>query len=481
LAAGVWYHFVITCDGNTYVAYLNGNPVATHAVFNTGASPQQLALGNNPLTYPSEQLYGGIDEVAIYNFALDQLTVTNHYLARYSDQPAPTVTTPVVTSAHQLCFTLDHADGVRWRRWAHISMVQGRRHWRPDCRGNRFNSDNRPLTVERCGELPLRRYRFRQPYRRQPTRISRGHTDSNQRLRSQPDEWPRVAPCRLTAITMTSPAVLTTAQQSASPALASGTIGSSALHYGTTNGVATNYVTVGVVPDLLFGASVDFSVSYWVRGTINTNLPFLCDSTNGVDAIVARAGGYYFGPDTAGDGGWEVGLGSTGHEMTTSGANIINDGNWHNLIHVANRVGNMTTYLDGSQVDNHAISFITDSVDTTMRPTSARTEPAASRSHRIRRATSTTSECGSAHSHRWKSAALSRWRDHHVSFAPPVNPIVRAALQIVQVSPGQYQIVWPGGGTLQASGDVVGAYTNVPSGTSPYTIRFLPTRNCSIG
>src|SRR5262249_1704173 len=75
---------------------LNGNPVATHAIFNTGTSPQQLALGNNPLTYPSEQLYGGIDEVAIYNYALDQLTVTNHYLARYSDQPL-TVTTPVVT------------------------------------------------------------------------------------------------------------------------------------------------------------------------------------------------------------------------------------------------------------------------------------------------------------------------------------------------------------------------------------------------
>jgi hypothetical protein len=49
--------------------------------------------------------------------------------------------------------------------------------------------------------------------------------------------------------------------------------------------------------------------------------------------------------------------------MLTSGADIINDGNWHHLVHVANRNGNMTTYLDGVDVDAHAISYVTGSVD----------------------------------------------------------------------------------------------------------------------
>jgi hypothetical protein len=230
-------------------------------------------------------------------------------------------------------------------------------------------------------------------------------------------------------------------------------------------------VTVGVVPDLQFGVTTDFSVSYWVRGTVNTNLPFFSDSTNGLAGIIALNGGYYFGPDTAGDGGWAVGLGSAGHEMTTSGANVINDGNWHNLIHVAKRDGNMTTYLDGAQVDNHAISFITDSVDTTY-PANIGQDGTGGQVFTqdqegdiddlgVWRRTLTPLEV---------SGIYLAGATNHVSFAPAVNPLVRAALQIVQVSPGQYQIVWPGGGTLQASGDVLGTYTNVPSGTSPYTI-----------
>jgi hypothetical protein len=106
-------------------------------------------------------------------------------------------------------------------------------------------------------------------------------------------------------------------------------------------------------------------VSYWVRGTANTDLPFFCDATGGEAGIIALHGGFYFGPNTTGNGGWAVGLGSAAHEMTSSGANIINDGNWHHLVHVAKRIGNMTTYLDGFNVDAHAIGFVTDSVNTT--------------------------------------------------------------------------------------------------------------------
>jgi autotransporter-associated beta strand protein len=470
LAAGVWYHFVITCDGNNYVVYLNGNPVATHAVFNTGASPQQLTLGNNPLTYPSEQLYGGIDEVAIYNYALDQLTVTNHYLARYTDLAAPTVTTPVVTPPTNyvsLSSTLTEAAGgsgltYQWYKGAGTgSPIVG--------------GTDSTLTV---GPLQL-------------SDAANYHcvvTDVGNHTADSPLAFLAVLPIPTTAdnLNLTNGLVLHLPFDSdykdisgrandgtpvGSPTVASGEIGSSALHYGTTNGIATNYVTVGVVSDLQFGASTDFSVSYWVRGTINTNLPFFCDSTGGLPGIIALNGGYYFGPNTTGNGGWAVGLGSAGHEMATSGDQGINDGNWHNLVHVAKRDGNMTTYLDGSQVDNHAISYITDSVNTA--------NPANIGQDGTGGLVVTQDQEGDVDD-------LGVWRrtltpleisgiylagaTNHVSFAPPINPLVRAALQIVQVSPGQYQIIWTGGGTLQASGDVLGTYTNVPSGTSPYTI-----------
>ena len=43
-------------------------------------------------------------------------------------------------------------------------------------------------------------------------------------------------------------------------------VGSSALSYSSDTGAGTyNYVTLGVVPDLQFGTSTDFSVSYWVQ------------------------------------------------------------------------------------------------------------------------------------------------------------------------------------------------------------------------
>ncbi len=474
LAAGVWYHLAISYDGNNFITYLNGNPIGstnTSLGFHLDASPGQINFGNNQLTYPTEQLYGGVDEVAIYNYALDQNTITNHYLARYTDLAAPTVSAPVVTPPTNyvsLSSTLTEAAGgagltYQWYKGAGTgSPIAG--------------ATDSTLTV---GPLQL-------------SDAGNYHvivTDAGNHTADSPLAYLAVLPIPTSAsdLNVTNGLVLHLPFDSdykdisgrandgtpvGAPALAAGgVVGASALHYGTTNGVATNYVTIGVVPDLQFGATTDFSVSYWVRGTVNTNLPFFCDSTNGLDAIFAQGGGYYFGPNTNGNGGWEVGLASLAHEMTTSGGEIINDGNWHHLVHVANRVGNMTTYLDGSQVDNHAISFITDSIDTS-NPANigqdgngamvfAQDQAGDIDDLGVWRRTLTPLEI---------SGIYLAGATNHVSFAPAVNPVVRAALQIVQVGPGQYQIVWTGGGTLQASGDVTGTYTNVPSATSPYPV-----------
>jgi len=126
---------------------------------------------------------------------------------------------------------------------------------------------------------------------------------------------------------------------------------------------------LGVVSDLKFGASTDFSVSYWVRqpaSSVYTNLPFFGDaigSTSLGNAGFALAPYQQDAVPTG--GGWMVGMSDGTHAMTSpsqfttfNDINTINDGNWHHLVHVFSRASSVATYLDGTQVDSEAISFI---------------------------------------------------------------------------------------------------------------------------
>ena len=52
---------------------------------------------------------------------------------------------------------------------------------------------------------------------------------------------------------------------------------------------------------------------------------------------------------------WTIGTVSVPSTYTAPNYSTINDGNWHHLVHVAQRSANCTTYLDGVQVDSEAI------------------------------------------------------------------------------------------------------------------------------
>jgi hypothetical protein len=129
-------------------------------------------------------------------------------------------------------------------------------------------------------------------------------------------------------------------------------------------------VTLGVRPDLQFGSSTDFTVAYWVRqpaSSAYTNLPFFTDAIGSTPGILALNGGFNFAPyqTATTSGGWSLAVGSTVSSMSSPSqftsfpdADLINDGNWHHLAHVANRSGVIVTYLDGVQVDSEAISFV---------------------------------------------------------------------------------------------------------------------------
>lgn len=134
----------------------------------------------------------------------------------------------------------------------------------------------------------------------------------------------------------------------------------SALHYSTdTSG--TNYVTLGVRPDLNFGSKVSFTVSFWARLPLNYtggDLPFFTDAKGSTFAkgfVFAPSYGFDALGDPASpghiDGAWAFsvldasfgGAGVGGHGPIGS----LNDGGWHHLVYVLDRNGPSTVYLDG--------------------------------------------------------------------------------------------------------------------------------------
>jgi Concanavalin A-like lectin/glucanases superfamily len=265
-----------------------------------------------------------------------------------------------------------------------------------------------------------------------------------------------------------------------------------ALHYTTmavTNGTGTTsigtndyYAGVGVVPGLQFGSNVSFSVSYWIRLPINYeagDLPFFTDtagSTFGTGFVFAPA--YGFGtaspnptPTPVNYGGWALSVFGTGSGVGYYGAlGSINDGNWHSLIHVIDRTENtIVTYLDGFVAQgtlesgtSSDIAILGDidtgkSANIGQDPTGLYGETGSGDIDDLGvwRKALTPLEAASIY-----IAAVS----NQLSFAS-TGPIVITN----QVLPGiKVELSWPIG-TLQASTNVVGPYTNVPGALSPYT------------
>ena len=485
LVTGQWYHLAFTCDGNNYTFYVNGAPVGTIGV--TGHAPNgtanRLQLGANPPSYTTggadggaEQVNGRIDEAAFYPYALSQAQVTNHFSARYATLAPPIVFAPIVnppTNYETLSATLqaDAAGTALTYQWykAPSTLLSGK---------TDATLTLSPLQLSDGGNY------FVQVSN--PAGTSNSPTSTLTVL---------AIPSDASQLNLTNGLVLHLPFDSdyadisgrgndgtnSGASLIAGRVGAQALHYETaiTPGV-TNYVTLGVRSDLKFSSNVDFTVSYWVRqptGSTYTNLPFFGDAIGSTGSGLGGNPGFVFAPyQTASSaGGWQLAIGGSISSMSSPSpfttfpdSDLINDGTWHHLVHVATRAANVATYLDGAQVDSEAISFIgniNNNNAATIGQDPTGVYPVAAQADLddlgVWRRALTPLEV---------SGIYLAGATNHVSFAPPVNPLVRAALQIVQVSPGQYQIIWTGGGTLQASGDVVGTYTNVPGGTSPYTI-----------
>ncbi|HEX3356030.1 MAG TPA: LamG-like jellyroll fold domain-containing protein, partial [Tepidisphaeraceae bacterium] len=360
LVAGLWYHLACVCDGNSYNFYVNGQQVGQPVAISGGASPGvavPLVMGCNPPAYNfaggdngAEQINGRIDEAAIYTAPLGPDRVLAHYNARYGTLTPPAVSTPIAnppTNYVSLSATLQAvaAGQLLTYQWykAPSTLI-------PSATSDTYTIS--PLQLSDGGN-----------YFVQVTNQA-GSTNS-------PGVTLTVLPIPTTAtdLNLTNGLVLhlpfdgdygdisghsNNGTNVGATVFTNAIIGTNALHYSSDSGSSSyNYVTLGVRPDLQFGASTDFTVSYWVRqpsGSMYTNLPFFTDAIGSTGN-----GGFAFAPyETATSaGGWSLSIGSmsTPSQFTSfPDANLINDGNWHHLVHVANRNASVATYLDGTQV-----------------------------------------------------------------------------------------------------------------------------------
>jgi hypothetical protein len=144
------------------------------------------------------------------------------------------------------------------------------------------------------------------------------------------------------------------------PQIVAGKVGSGALHYNTelSGGAvsAAHYVTLGTPNDLKFGPGANFSVAFWIKFTGTPgDLPFFGNTVNsygdpGIDFAPSwEEGGWSWYISDQAASAWQ-GIG-----LYDPVKNTLNDGNWHHLVHIFDRTGDASTYLDGVKV--HAASI----------------------------------------------------------------------------------------------------------------------------
>ncbi len=370
---GQWHHLVGVCDeiGGALSLYVDGLPAAS-------ASASGLVGGvistENPVTIGSESsgpgptyeysFEGTIDEVAIYPYALSSSQVSAHYSAVYGPNTPPFITSqPVsVTNFYNLPATLSvSAAGTTPLTY-------------------QWNLDGSPVSGATSATYAIANLAYNQAgvYTVGITNTISGGVVTG--ILSSPvtitvlapPATPPAIPGMVMHLPFDNDLVDTTGRGNNGTNMASGgaplitnnyvqgmignafqfqtTVDSSA--GGTTN---ANYATLGLRPDLLFGSN-SFTVSMWILLPYNYagyDLPFFTDvvgSTFGYPGYVFEP---TFGITVGTTAGWQGGWGFSVFSQTDTGVgvygdkNLLNDGNWHNLVYVIDQVNGATVYMDG--------------------------------------------------------------------------------------------------------------------------------------
>ncbi len=158
------------------------------------------------------------------------------------------------------------------------------------------------------------------------------------------------------------------------PQIVAGKIGSGALRYNTvvenSSVSQANYVSLGTPADLQFGGSTSFSAAFWTRFTGSPgDLPFLAnnDSSYGGSGLVLapswETGSWSWSlNDGSSPAAWPGVAAQYGNDVGY--ANALNDGEWHHLVYLVDRSGDVTVYLDGKKVHAKAIAGLSFNLNT---------------------------------------------------------------------------------------------------------------------
>lgn len=453
---GDWQHVVAVCDGTagTLTLYVDGSSAATANIGTTvgilsTTSPLTIGSRQSGIAAFDNQFAGSVDEVAVYDKALDANKVYEHFYARHAAGSLPAISVQPVSATNYvslttlLSVTADGPDGLsyQWRR----------------------NGVNVDIGYERTLTLSALEAANGGDYTVVVSNPYGSVTSSVAKLTVLPvPASVDLSEGLVMHLPFDGDLVDTSGRGNSgtnvgATLVGSGVIGSGSLRYSTDNDAKTfKYVTLGQRPDLKFSSNVNFSVAYWIKlpiGSRRGDLPVLCSAVGS-----AFSPGYTFAP-SYNEGGWSWTLNGTG---VYGAQDSINDGAWHHVAHTFNRSGNGVTYLDGVQVDSRSVAGVGD-IDQAA-PTNIGQDP-----------NGTYGETGEADVDDmgvWRrvltplevGAMYVAGRSNGVSFASA--PVTLS----VTKSGGQLQFTWPGSGTLQGAGTVSGAFTNITGAASPYSV-----------
>ena len=365
LQDNVWYHLVVGCDGSTLHFYVNGQPVGTVvlAASHGGTNGVPMCLGaNGNFAGNYEPLKGRLDECAIYGSFLGDAEVLAHYNATLPSVPVaqtPVADQPTNYVSLTTIFT-ENASGQNLHyQWSKVGSGS-------------VGSDSSTLTLSGLALGDAGSYQVV---------VSNGGGSTN-----PPAATLTVLsiPTTPSQVGLTNSLVLhlpfDTDDKDISGHHNNGTnvgsttlptdtpvVGSGYLHYSSDTTPSYNYVTLGKPTDLQFGNNVDFTVAFWVRqafGDISTNLPFFASTIGSIGPNL----GFCFAPGSTSlgspNGGWAWEIYDGAHQdFATGDPSSISDGNWHHLAFAFNRTANVTTYLDGQQVDSRSDAYLAASID----------------------------------------------------------------------------------------------------------------------
>ncbi len=488
---GNWHHIVGVYDdlnvlgggANLYI-YVDGDLRGSGPVRPSGlrASSVNVTIGSKHLgNQPAYEgtINGTVDEVAVYPYALTSLQISNHYALAYPGTK-PTITkqpaslTVYESSPTPPSFTVgafgEQPLTYQWKKGG-VDLFDG---------GNIYGANTRTLTIDPVTPSDAGNYSVSINNAVGPVTNSSAATLTVIAAPTGPINVPGVVlhlpfndslndtsgrgnhgTGRNTKLTSTN----TVAPSAGNPDfnyVADGKLGKG-LHYHTAvdeNGNVTNafFVTLGDKPDLRFSSNVNFSVAYWCRfpgfngvGDLG-DLPFIATAVNSYGGA-----GFTFAPSYQ-LGSWSYSL--NGNVQLYGPDYLIDDGNWHHLVHTFDRTGVAVTYLDGKQADVRAASAA-GNLDTG-NPVTIGQSPSGVYPEEgyydiddigiWRRALSPLEAVGV-----YLAATLA-----NSSFVD-ITPSIAAGPSANQVT-----VTWQAG-TLQSSTNATGVYIDVPAATSPYT------------